>query len=85
LGPDFWVRVTTAHGTLAKRCVPRRYAWADPTYAAIHPSIVTCSAHLLHALQSGQPAATSGEDNLKTMRLVFAAYESAETDRVIHL
>jgi predicted dehydrogenase len=85
LGPDFWVRVTTERGTLAKRCVPPHYAWADPTYAAIHPSIVDCNADLLRALQSGEPAATSGEDNLETMRLVSCAYESARTGQVIQL
>jgi len=85
LGPDFWVRVTTRRGTLAQRCVPPRYAWADPTYAAIHPSIVDCNADLLRALQTGEPAATSGEDNLETMRLVSCAYESARTGQVIQL
>ena len=85
LGPDYWVRVTTESGTLAKRCAPQRYAWADPTYAAIHPSIVSCNADLLRALQTGQPAATSGEDNFETMHLVFGAYESARTGRVIEL
>ena len=83
LGPDYWVRVTTERGTLVRRCAPRRYAWADTAYAAIHPSIVTCNAHLLHALQSGQPAATSGDDNLRTMRLVHAAYESAHSGGVV--
>ena len=85
LGPDYWVKVTTETGTLSRRCVPPSYDWADPTYAAIHPSIVTCNAHLLHALQTGRPAETSGEDNLKTMRLVFGAYESAQTGRVVEL
>ena len=85
LGPDYWVRVTTENGTLSRRCVPPHYAWADPTYAAIHPSIVTCNADLLHALQTGQPAATSAEDNLQTMRLVFGAYESAQTGQIIEL
>lgn len=85
LGPDYWVRVTTENGTLARRCVPPRYTWADPTYAAIHPSIVSCNGDLLRALQTNQQAATSGEDNLETMHLVFGAYESTRTGRVIRL
>ena len=48
----------------------------------VHASIVPCLRDLVRALRTGQPAATSGEDNLKTMRLVFGAYESAETGRV---
>jgi predicted dehydrogenase len=51
--------------------------------AAIHPSIVACDAHLLHALRTGQPAAASGKDNLRTMQLVSVAYESAQAGHVI--
>ncbi len=79
LGPDFWIRVTTADGTLSKRYAPPRYAWADPAYDIVHASIVDCNADLLRSLRSGQPAETSGDENLKTMELVFGAYESAAT------
>jgi predicted dehydrogenase len=40
---------------------------------------------LLHALQTGTLPETHAEDNLKTVELVFASYESAEKDKVIHL
>jgi predicted dehydrogenase len=83
LGPDYWVRVTTADGTLAKRCPPPRYSWADPRYDVVQSSIVPCNADLLRALQTGQPAETEAADNIKTMRLVFGAYESARTGRVV--
>jgi predicted dehydrogenase len=85
LGPDYWVRVTTEQGTLSKRCVPPDYDWIDPEYLVVQSSIVSCNADLLRALQTGQPAPTSGEDNLETMRLVFAAYDSAQTGQVIIL
>jgi predicted dehydrogenase len=39
----------------------------------------------VEALKTGRLPETSGEDNLKTMRLVFAAYESAERNQVIEL
>jgi predicted dehydrogenase len=85
LGPDYWVRVTTRTGTLAKRYVPPHYDWADPLFEMVHASIVPCNADLLRSLQTGQPAQTSGVDNLETMRLVFGAYESAQTGQVITL
>jgi predicted dehydrogenase len=85
LGPDFWVRVTTQKGTLARRCVPPSYDWIDPDYLVVQSSIVPCNADLLGALQSGRPAPTSGEDNFETMRLVFAAYDSAQSGQVINL
>jgi predicted dehydrogenase len=40
-------------------------------------------AHFAACLVSGEPFETSGTDNLNTLRLVFAAYESAATRQVI--
>lgn len=85
LGPDFWLRVTTADGTHARRVPPPRYAWADPAYDVVHSSIVPCNADLLRALRGKGAAETTGEDNLKTVRLVFAAYDAAAGNRVIQL
>ncbi len=83
LAPDYWLRVTTASGTHARRVVPPRYSWADPAYEIVHSSIVPCQANLLAALRGEAQAETTGEDNLRTMRLVFAAYESASAGTVI--
>ena len=40
-------------------------------------------AHFAECLDSGEPFETSGTDNLNTLRLVFAAYDSAATHQVI--
>ena len=85
LAPDFWLRITTKSGTQARRCPPPYFAWADARYALVHSSIVACNADLLRALQTNTPADTSGEDNLKTMKLVFASYDSAQRDQVVTL
>lgn len=85
LAPDFWIRVTTKEGTTARRCPPPFYPWADPRYALVHSSIVPCHADLLRALQSGATPETSAEDNLRTLKLVFAAYESARKAQAIEL
>jgi len=45
---------------------------------------VPCNANLLAALKGEGIGETSGEDNLKTVRLVFAAYDSAKQDQVLH-
>ncbi len=84
LGPDYWLRVTTQDGTLARRVPPPRFAWADPAYDVAHASIAACNADLLKALKGDGPAETTGEDNLKTVRLVFASYESAARNEVVH-
>jgi predicted dehydrogenase len=85
LAPDFWLRITTKSGTQSRRCPPAFYPWADARYALVHSSIVSCNADLLRALQTNTAAETSGEDNLKSVKLVFASYDSAKTGRVITL
>ncbi|NLD74009.1 MAG: Gfo/Idh/MocA family oxidoreductase [Chloroflexi bacterium] len=85
LAPDYWLRETTAAGTLARRCPPPHYPWADPAYDVVHSSIVGCNASLLDALAGRGDAETTGEDNLRTVRLVYAAYESAAANRLVRL
>lgn len=82
LTADYWIKVTTAHGTVAKRYPPPNYSWADPAYQVVHSSIVACQANLLQGLLGGS-VETSGEDNLKTVRLVFASYESAASGKAV--
>jgi predicted dehydrogenase len=83
LTPGLWLRVTTDEGTFSKRCAPPRYPWANPDYDVAHASLVPTNANMLQYIKTGQPAETYGEDNLKTMRLVYSAYESAERNQVI--
>ncbi|MBI4663822.1 MAG: Gfo/Idh/MocA family oxidoreductase [Verrucomicrobia bacterium] len=83
LAPDYWIRVTTKNGTHARRYPPPRYAWADPAYDVVHASIVPCLDNLLAALQGKADAETTGADNLKTLELVFGAYESSSKNRVM--
>jgi D-apiose dehydrogenase len=85
LAPDYWLRVTTEAGTHSRRYPPPRYGWADPAYDVAHSSLVACNASLLRALRGEGAAETTGEDNLKTLRLVFAGYESASTNEVVRL
>ena len=82
LTADYWIKLTTADGTVAKRYPPPNYSWADPAYQVVHSSIVACQANLLQGLLGGS-VETSGEDNLKTVRLVFASYESAASGKAV--
>jgi len=85
LGPDFWIRKTTSTGTHSYRWPPRHYPWADPAYDVVHASIVDCQANLAAALRGDSLAETTGSDNLNTVRLVFAAYESARSGNAVRL
>lgn len=85
LAPDYWLRVTTKRGTATRRCPPPVYAWADPEYALVHSSIVACHADLLNALRNNSVPETSAADNLKTLRLVQAAYDSARRKQAVEI
>lgn len=84
LGPGHWVRVTTKDGTLARRCFPPSYKWLDPDYLVVHSSIVPCIGNLLRGLRGEEPVETTGDDNLKTIVLTSASYESARSGKTIH-
>ncbi|HXG48101.1 MAG TPA: Gfo/Idh/MocA family oxidoreductase [Methylomirabilota bacterium] len=85
VAPDYWLRVTTSQGTRSRRHAPPRFAWANPSYDLSQSSMVPCHRNLLAALRGKQAAETTGADNLKTMELVFAAYDSAKTNSVVTL
>ena len=85
IAPDYWVRITTKDGTLAKRYPPPRYGWADPAYDVVHASIVPCHGDLLKGMQGLATPETTAEDNLRTLQLVFAAYQSAKSTRVVNV
>jgi predicted dehydrogenase len=81
---DYEVRVTTAKETEVRRHAPPRYEWANPAYDIAHASIVDCHRNLLAALRGKGRGETTGEDNLRTLELVFAAYDSARSGKAIH-
>ena len=51
----------------------------------VQGSIFNIQRHWVERLTQGKEPATSGEDNLRTLQLVFAAYESAETGRTVEV
>ncbi len=85
LAPDFWIRVTDEEGTRSRRCPPPMYSWADPSYALIHSSIVDCHRNLIEGLLRKGQAETTGEDNLRTLELVFGSYESARLGQPVKM
>ena len=85
LTQDYWIRVTNQQGTYSQRFPPPRYKWADPAYDVVHSSIVPCNRNLLDGLQRTGIPETTGEDNFKTVNLVFSAYKSASSGKAIHL
>jgi predicted dehydrogenase len=62
--------------------VPPR-SWMERPWHVVQDSVRNIQAHWIECLRSGGEPVTSGADNLKTLKLCLAAYESAETRRAI--
>lgn len=90
LSRDYTLRTTTRANTgqrqtQSQTALPPVYDWADPEYALVHASIVDCNRNLLNDLLGQGGAETTGADNFETIRLVYAAYESAKRNEVFWL
>ena len=57
---------------------------SDNNFLDFEESHYRLQSHFIHCLNTGQTFQTGGEDNLKTLELVFATYRSATEHRVIH-
>ncbi len=75
--------IETDSGAFKETIDPATYSWSDPRYGYSHPSIVTTNSHLLSALHGQCEAETTGEDNLRTMRLVDLALKSAAANQAL--
>lgn len=64
---------------------PPSYPWADPAYDLVHSSIVGCQQAIVDDLRHGKPSGLRGEENLKTVKLVFASYDSAAIGESVKL
>lgn len=87
LGPgrSFAVSVTTAEGTRTEKIEIPYYDWADPDYIVNHESGIHINRNILDAIMGKGRAENSGEDNLETVRLIWASYESARRGKLIDL
>ncbi len=83
LGPDFQFTVTTREGQHPEQLTLPSYDWVHPQYAVVQSSMVEIHRHFLAGLRDGKAVETVGEDNLKTLQLVEAAYESAARGEVV--
>lgn len=79
---DFELKTTTRKRHSTMFIHPKSYPWVDPEYAVVHSSIVDCNSDILSGLNGGC-CETTGDDNLKTVQLVWAAYEAAAKQKVI--
>lgn len=62
--------------------VPLR-TWMERPWHVVQDSVRNIQAHWIECLRSRTEPATSGADNLKTLKLCLAAYESAEMGKAV--
>jgi predicted dehydrogenase len=85
LGPGFEIRTTTRKGTVSEIVKFPSYSWADPDYIVNHESGIHINRNILNDIQGKVLAENTGADNLETVRLIWASYESAESGKKIKI
>jgi len=63
----------------------KKYPWQTDRLVPEPPSIVDCNQNILMDMLGKGKAETTGIDNFETVRLVWAAYESARYNKVIEI
>lgn len=76
-------RVDSPEGVQTETVPIPDYPWLHPDYQASQAALVACNRDLLEAAQGKKVSGNAAEQNLKTLRLVYAAYESAREGKVI--
>ena len=82
---DFTLSITDKNGTVKEKVFPPDYDWVNPAYAIVQSCMVDINRDFLKAMQEGKAAEITGKDNFRTMQLVYAAYESAEKEKIISI
>jgi predicted dehydrogenase len=85
LGPKFEIRTTTKDGTISEIVKFPSYPWADPDYIVNHESGIHINRNILNDILGKGRAENTGEDNLETVKLIWACYESAVSGGIIRI
>ena len=83
LGPGFEIRTTTRQRTITEKVKFPSYPWADPDYIVNHESGIHINRNILEDMLGKEKAENTGTDNLETVRLIWACYESAANGKKI--
>jgi len=84
LDPDLVIKVTTSDGTITENVALEKYWWQTERLTNEPPSIVDCNRNILNDMLGKGKAETTGDDNLKTVEMVFSGYKSASKNEVIY-
>jgi predicted dehydrogenase len=82
LGADYNLTIVVDGEVETHLVPPQPPVWASGPGVAIQEGVLAIEQHFVQCLKDGKEMETSGFDNLKTLELVFGAYESAEQQMV---
>jgi predicted dehydrogenase len=85
LGQSYQLVVTNSEGAQPRDLSPPLLPWASRPWHNIQESVQAIQQHWVDCLRAGREPATSGRDNVKTLALVEAAYQSARTRETVAL
>ena len=85
LRQGYQLEVTTAEKTQVQDVSPPVLPWASKPWHNIQESVLSIQQHWVDCLRSNTEPATSGVDNLNTLALVEAVYQSAESGQLINI
>ncbi len=85
LDADFEISITVGEETMKEVVPMKTYPWQTDRLVPEPPSIVDCNNNILQDLLGNETAENTGDDNFETVRLVWAAYESAKYNKVIEM
>ena len=83
LGQDYRLAIVNEAGSVTADVSPPMLAWASRPWHNIQESVLNIQRHWVACLHEGREPDTSGLDNLQTLALVQAAYDSAAEGRSV--
>jgi predicted dehydrogenase len=85
LDADYNFAITQGNKTTYEKLTMQKFWWQTDRLEPEPPSIVACNKDILNDLVGNGKAETTAADNFETVRLVWAAYESAATGSAIKM
>jgi D-apiose dehydrogenase len=85
LRENYRLTITNEKGTIHRDVSPQLLPWASKPWHNIQESVALIQQHWVDCLKEGREPETSGRDNLRTLALVEAVYESASSGQTIPL
>ncbi|MEK6480285.1 Gfo/Idh/MocA family oxidoreductase [Catalinimonas sp. 4WD22] len=82
---DYVIKVSSEREVEMIRVAPPVYDWVNPDYTLVQSCMVELNGDFLKAFQEGKLAEITGEDNYRTMQLVYAGYDSAQSGKVVKI